>query len=360
MKTYARDTRLKALLEAVILEAEGGRPKLPQRTTADLDAVFQTTTRGLREILLLITLVRIIDPSYKASEAFYRCNPRALFEGPIREVLAARGIPHGKSGPLNVAKATEGINASWAAQRRPAGAANSVVRLVKEIESGGAPFVRRLAVEICARFLQEASRVESLTVQAVPESDPVYLHGLVSALIAQAPDAGNTPQRVIGYLLAATHESTGSGIKVLGHTDRASVTSTTSKKPGDIREELPRGRLGRVFEVTVKPFTVARGRESYQALRAYDSDKPAVPEIMVICRAEDVPPSAQTQGNFYLGYMDCEDLRFHFIDINEWIFSELLGMPPSARLGFYEQLASYIREPNTAEKVKTVWRALHE
>jgi hypothetical protein len=362
VSTYGRNARVRALLEELFEEAGTRAPAIAPNIARNLQVVFTTTSWGFREILLLVAISRMIDASYQASRAFYACSPRALFEGPIRDVLAARGIPHRKSGPLNIAKAAVGLNGSWAAQRRPPGAAKAVVELIAEIETISPPKLRELTIAICALFLKEASRVVSLTVESRPESDPATLFNLASTLIREAPDSGNTPQRVVGLLLESSHEATGSGIKVSGHNDRASVTSTTSKKPGDISEELPEGGLGRVFEVTVKPFTDARARESYQAIRAFDAEFGNItPEVLVICRPQDaVLASTGAAGSAYLGASECEDLRFHFLDINEWIISTLASMPPTARLAFYERLSRYINHPNTAESAKLVWRRLHE
>jgi len=60
------------------------------------------------------------------------------------------------------------------------------------------------------------------------------------------------------------------GIKVTGYKDRASTTSTTSKKPGDLNEETREGLILKVYEVTVKPFDQQRIIESFEALKAYD------------------------------------------------------------------------------------------
>ena len=84
----------------------------------ELDLVFSCKTWGFREILLVIVHARLLDPEYRASVSFYDCNPRPLFEGPIRTALSKRGIPHRQSGPLNIAKAAQAINGYWAARLR--------------------------------------------------------------------------------------------------------------------------------------------------------------------------------------------------------------------------------------------------
>lgn len=331
--------------------------------SARLDKVFSTTVWGYREILLVIVLARLLDPSYKAYSAFYSCNPRALYEGPIRTTLLKLGIPHRKSGPLNVAKATSGINEQWAAQRRPLDVAKDVVELVKAIEQWDEQTLMGFATDIHARFIGEAKRVADLSITTPPTADPSNLFKLIAALITDVPDAGNTPQMISGLLLEAYHEDVQTGIKVVGHEDRASVTSTTSKKPGDITEEQQDGTIIVVYEVTVKSFSASRIDESYQTLKAYE-EITGIPinEVLVTCRQSDVPDHAQATSVAapYLGKVEHHDVTYHFIDIFEWSMAQLLRMTVDARLAFYEKLAKYINDPNTAEKVKVYYREWHE
>ena len=100
-----------------------------------LDNLFETTAWGFREILLVVIVGMKLDSSFSALTSFYDCNPRAIYETPIKEFLIEKNIPHRKSGPLNVAKATEGLNDAWAAQRRPKEAAENVVHIITLLES---------------------------------------------------------------------------------------------------------------------------------------------------------------------------------------------------------------------------------
>lgn len=86
-------------------------------------------------------------------------------------------------------------------------------------------------------------------------------------MIDGAPDSGNTPQRIFGFLLESYHTSIHTGIIVSGADDSASATSTTSKKPGDINEEGADGSIYRVYEVTVKPFDLSRIIDSYDCIK---------------------------------------------------------------------------------------------
>ena len=75
-----------------------------------LDKLFSTTAGDLGEILLVVIIAMRLDNAFRASTGLYDCNPRAIYEGPIKEFLIEKDIPHRKSGPLNVAKATVGLD----------------------------------------------------------------------------------------------------------------------------------------------------------------------------------------------------------------------------------------------------------
>lgn len=111
-----RNVKIDNLMEELIQKAQKDEFKIKTSEEWKLKTVCATTIWGFREILLVICVARIMDSSFSASTNFYACNPRALFEGPIRNALSRVGIPHRKSGPLNIAKATVGINQQWAGQ----------------------------------------------------------------------------------------------------------------------------------------------------------------------------------------------------------------------------------------------------
>ena len=363
MSGETRSARISALMDDLFGYAVSSRPTLAPNVAAAVDEVFNTPVRGLREILLVITLARLLDPKYRASVNFYACNPRALFEGPIRTALENRKIPHGKSGPLNVAKAAEGINDQWSSRRRPREAARAVVSLVEHIESVTPSDLRDFAVVVHGRFLDEARRVEGLAIETEPMADVGFLFNLCLHLVVGAPDSGNTLQRLVGLLLTSYHDSLQTGILVAGAEDRASVTTTTSKKLGDLAETQLDGTVIRAYEVTTKPFNAARVAEAYDAVRDFDAMSHVLTdEIVVVCEAGQQPPNTMGGDSApgYLGALKHHDLTFQFIDVRAWLISQLLRMPIDARLDFYAALASYVADPNTAARVKMVWRAVHE
>lgn len=207
--------------------------------------------------------------NFKSSTALYDCNPRAIYEGPIKEFLIYREIPHRKSGPLNVAKATVGLDMTWAAQRRPSSVAVEVVNLINYIEADSAR-IDNVATSLMRKLIGESSRIDALKVEVNPSSDPLFLTTLCCELIKDVPDSGNTPQKISALLLKNYHLAMQTGIVVTGEDDRASVTSTTSKKPGDVNEESALGIIYKVYEITVKPFDIARIRDSYDCIHSYN------------------------------------------------------------------------------------------
>jgi len=355
---YARDARVRDVMSRLFAKAEAGEYTVDPRAQRQLEEVFRTTSWGFREILLVVVVARLLDGSYRASTALYDCNPRALYEGPMVDELRARGIPHRKSGPLNIAKAARGLDDAWAAQRRPRAVAQRVVELVRYIESLSRDELENFAVVVHARFMDEATRVADLFVEAEPASDAAFLFHMCRRLVDEAPDAGNTPQRIVGLLMRAYHDELQTGLRVGGYEDRASVTSTTSKKPGDVTEEQLDGTIVAVYEVTVKPFAEQRVRESYDTVRAFDAlSSTSTAEVIVICRREDVHPDAADLGatGLCVSRLDFQDLTYLFVDIYGWMMSKLISLPPDARRHFHEQLSAYVQDINTSETVKRVW-----
>lgn len=329
-----------------------------------LDQLFNTTVWGFREILLVVVVAMQLDNSFRASTGFYDCNPRAIYEGPIKDFLISKDIPHRKSGPLNVAKATVGLDATWAAQRRPAAAAAEVVKIIDFMEEKEEDIRKRsfnVGVSIMRRLIEQTKRLEALAVQVDPSADPERLFYLCYKLITKTPDSGNTPQKIAAFLLKNYHLFMFTGIKVTGEEDRASVTSTTSKKPGDVNEERD-GLIYKVYEVTVKPFDLARIRDSYDCVSIYNSMNDSdISEIIVICRRGDCPEEMHSSGlSGFLGSYRYQEVTYYFWDIFEWIANTLQRMTNASRKGFYLNLNGYISEINTAEKVKLLWQQLHE
>lgn len=331
---------------------------------SSINRLFGTTAWGFREILLVVIVGMRIDTSFRASTGLYDCNPRAIYEGPIKEFFIRNDIPHRKSGPLNVAKATVGLDMTWAAQRRPADVAAEVVKIINYMEADESTIMQRtyeVGVSLLRRLIEQTQRLEALAVEIDPTADPEHLYHLCYELITKTPDSGNTPQRIAALLLKNYHRFMFTGIDVTGEEDRASVTSTTSKKPGDVNEEKA-GRILKVYEITVKPFDIARIRDSYDCISIYNAaHDAAIEEVIVICRREDCPDDINASGLYgYLGSFSYQKVCYYFWDIFEWIANTLQRMTAEGRVALYMNLNSYISEINTAETVKLLWQSLHE
>ena len=328
----------------------------------DLDGLFKTAVWGFREIILVVLVAMKLDPSYKASKELYDCKPRALFEGPIKEFLIDYHIPHRKSGPLNVAKATRGLNENWAAQRRPKVVADHVVKIIKLLESSKRVLVDYIGISLFRRLIAESVHLEEFNVERDPSSDPEVLFYLCDELIHKAPDAGNTPQKISALLLKNYHLGLHTGVVVTGGDDRASVTSSTSKKPGDLNEENPDGVVLKVYEITVKPFDIARIRDSYDCLKIYEQNSgTTIAEVIVICRPEDCPIEMKKSNlNLCMGSYSYSEVTYYYWNISEWVAETLQRMTAESRESFYLNLNSYISDFNTAETVKKLWQSLNE
>ncbi len=329
-----------------------------------LDSLFSTPAWGFREVLLVVLVGMKLDNEYFSSRELYKCKPRAIYEGPIVSFLAEKRIPHRKSGPLNVAKATQGLNDFWAAQRTPRSVADQVVFLVNYLESGNEERnskITNVAVSLMRRFIQETNRIENLVINISPSADPDFLYSICESLIVNAPDAGNTAQKICGYILSNYHSALQTGIIVTGTEDRASVTSTTSKKPGDINEESLLGDIYKVYEITTKPFDNNRMHDSFDCISRYNaSNGTSIHEICVICRNEDCPAGMIKNSHYlYMGTYTYQNIIYRFVNIYEWIAGYLQNMIPQARINFYNNLNAYISDINTSEAVKQLWVRIH-
>ena len=357
-----RNSNVKNILEQLYANATDDEYEIDETDyNNSMNNLFTTTAWGFREILLVVIVGMKLDDTFRASTGLYDCNPLAIYEGPIKEFLIDHEIPHRKSGPLNVAKATVGLDMTWAAQRRPSAVAEEVVNLVNYIEEDNAR-IDNVAISLLRKLINESNRMEVLSVDIEPSSDPVFLSKLCYELTTKVPDAGNTPQKISAFLLKNYHLAMNTGIIVTGEEDRASVTSTTSKKPGDVNEEAQDGSIFKVYEITVKPFDLARIRDSYDCIHIYnDTIENDIHEVIVICRPEDCPSEMTKSGyHLYMGCYEYQDIVYYYWNIYEWMTDTLQRMTPQARTAFYSDLNAYISDINTAENVKRKWQELHQ
>ena len=325
-----------------------------------LTDIFNSKTKSFREIVLVSLIGRKLDKNFRAHTNFYSCKPRAIFEIATKNFCLHHGFPHTKSGPLNIAKASD-INEAWAKQRSPRDDANKVVTLIKQIDSGSNRVRENIGVDLMKKYINAATEIKHLAVDIQPSCDPVYLSLLCKKMIDHAPDSGNTPQKIIGYLLSAHYSSIKSEIVLSGIEDSAMTSSTTSNKPGDINEELMDGTILRVYEITVKKFDLPRIIDSYDCVKEYNENfNKKIKEIIVLCRKRDCPSNIKkTDNSLFIGTYEYQDVIYYYWDIYEWISYYLVRMIPSARELFYNQFNKYVNDINTHEKVKLIWNKLH-
>src|SRR5699024_9754929 len=155
-------------------------------------------------------------------------------------------------------------------------------------------------------------------------------------------------------------ESIESKILIGNYEDSASVTNTTSKKPGDIIIESHMYEIKEIYEITCKPFDEQRLQDSYDSIK--DSLIDGVDVVMedyVICREQDfLELDTKFDSKYFFGTFINNDIIYYFIDIYEWLLVQLLNMSNYYRMTFHNELSSYISEPNTSESVKVLWNKL--
>ena len=344
-----------------LLAAAATVPAPAGNIARSLQAVVSSKSRGLRELLLIVVVARLMDPSFRASRDYAACKPRGLYPG-IREALAAAGIPHGKDGALNVAKGNPPIDRQWAGARDDQVGADEVVRLVGALEGMNAEEVWELGSQLSQLLLLEATRVAGMVVAISPSEDPDWLARACKDLIMRAPDRGNTPQTIAGMLLEAKAQALGATVRIDGIGDSACVTTSTSNKLGDLCVLDSDDKPLLAYEVTIKPFGSERVTDCTAAIHDYSiANETRVTEMTVLCRPEDLHPDAHEidDSSAYLGTVDDQDVRYRFVDLFEWIRLELLALPPSARTRFHSALSDYVNHANTVELVKVEWASIN-
>lgn len=361
MKPTERDTRIYAnLIKMCEMARKQGECTTPCETA--LRNIVSAKEPSYREVLLCIIVQMMLDLNLKASEKWKSFNARGIYDsGPVKRFLKEQNVPHTKSGPLNISKAAKGINMVWATPRRSSEIATQVVEIVLYLEAHNSfEEVQAIGISLIKKLLCEAERIQDLSVDIPPSKDPDKLTEACIQLIKNAPDLGNTPQQIAAKLLKCYHRSIHSSIDVIGGEDRASVTSTTSHKPGDINEECC-GRSLKVYEITVKPFDEGRIIDSYDCIKKFRQHcEQQIHEVIVICRPEDCPEYIQKSGfKSCFGSVEYQDVKYYFWDLYEWIASMLQRMPDEGKELFSIDLNGYINDVNTSEVVKVEWRKIH-
>lgn len=355
--TTIRNERVYALLTNSLKSAEPDQHFHLPFLAEEVELLFTTSVWGHRELVLTILLTRLIYPDYKATEDLYQHNPRSVYEKPIRRALREYGIPHKKSGPLNVAKNIKRLNIDWATGKHGENTALAAVRIVEKIEKVSKDQLKKFADAYISRYKLEATRIREMDVVLPPQENPIYIANLCTDLVNNVPDGGATAQYIVGLLMETNNTARGSSVIVSGYADSVSATNTTSKKPGDIIETT-KDNKEIVYEVTTKAFTDDRLIESHESVRAYSDD---IADVIVICRPPDVPPALEASpSTFLMASTQYEQLSYYFVNIYEYIQILLLLTTTDARKNFYEGLTTYVNDINRAEKVKIYFKEWHK
>lgn len=363
MKARERNDLIKDNLEKMYNTA-AGEEIVATPVEEELNNIVSSKVHSFREVLLCVIVQMMINSKLRATENWEAFNARGIYDnGPVKEFLINKGIPRGKSGPLNISKGTEALNEAWVAGRRKGptkDVATQVVLVLRYLENNNLfDKVEAVGISLIKKMLDDAERIKHLSVDIPASKDPDRLIDLCNRLITNVPDEGNTPQQIVAKLLKCYHSSIHSSIDVTGGEDRASVTSTTSNKPGDITEECC-GRILKVYEITIKPFDEGRIVDSYDCIEKYKQhSEQQIHGVIVICRPEDCPEHIQKSGfELYIGSVEHQDVKYYFWNIFEWIASMLQRMPDDGKELFSVALNGYINDINTSEAVKVEWRKI--
>jgi hypothetical protein len=344
LSSYLKDSQPKVIFNEPFQEDE-------------VEALFTTPIWGHRELVLTVLLTRLVYPDYKATDDLYKHHPRSVYEKPVRLAFREHGIPHKKSGPLNVAKNIRKLNMDWATDKNDERVAVSAVKIVEKIEQVSKSELESFAAAYISRYKQEATRIKDMEVKLAPQENPIFIAELCNDLINNVPDGGATAQFIVGSLMEMSNAARQSEVAVNGHLDSVSATNTTSKKPGDVIEALS-DKTELVYEITTKAFNDDRLMESHEAVSVYSED---IADVFVICRPADVPDALETTPTAYLmASTQYQQLSYYFVNIYQYIQSELLFVPTDARKDFYETLVAYVNDTNRAEKVKIYFSDWHK
>ena len=319
-----------------------------------IDDLFKTSAYGFREIVLTCIAAWRAGIDFDPRVDFYKCNPRPVFEKGVRPALRAAGIPHMKSGPLNVAKNINKIDDDWAKGRRPESAAFAAVRILDWMLQGNLQQQKQsqdaVLDALLRRLLLEASRLQALSVTPRTDFTLYTCWNFLMSFVTQAPDAGNTPQVVVGLILQQLFRCSSLTVWEGG---KACETNLTAKKPADIWIEGQGGAVEHLYEVTVKPIDQNRIQDSADSVLTYGKSHN---EVVWLCR---LPADIAPLGIVESSVLEYKGIRFEFVDLAKWMLGSLEILGVTGRLAVFERLNKYVDRPETSENAKKVWQQLN-
>ena len=354
----SRPDRARALVNDWLIAAKAGvkiDPGLYEKERGILETLVNVRVNGFRGVVLTAIVGKALDANYNPTIDFYGSKPRTLFEKGIYYALQSHRVPSGKSDPLNVAKNTQVLDATWAKGRQPETAAMAAVEYIALIHNNWAN--KNYRDDLIALFFGRLWQYAELRMEAdVPLAQfegtaPVLLAHKLAKFTAENPEGGATPQLVVGTLIAALKADNPDVASVEGVNESVFGTNTTSKKPADVWEVLADGSIGGLFEITAKLVDEKRLDDCVDALKALDLGGRVV---TFICRLpKDVATLAVVDGTLVY-----KDAMFQFIDINEFIRIVMCMLPKHRQTDVIAAVDEFVKHTNRAIDVKKGWGEL--
>jgi len=317
-----------------------------------LDQLIPIKANGFRGVVLTVIVGIYIDKTFDATENFYSCNPRSIFEKGIFYALEEMRIPSGKSDPLNVAKNTQQLDENWARGKRPESAAMAAVAYIRLLNNNkNSPFINDFVDLFFLRLVQYADYITSKN-SAVSDkylkAPPIIIARKLSRFILECSEGGSNTQYICGLLIRYLRQSNPLYREVLGVEDSVFGTNTTSKKPADIWEIYADGSFGNLYEITAKTIDLKRLNDCADSLKRLDLESHV---ITFLC---EIPNSLSTL-EIKDSYLHYKDTVFQFLDIRSFTIELFCLLTDEERAQFILDIQNYVFATNRAVKSKEWW-----
>lgn len=317
-----------------------------------LDELIPINANGFRGVVLTVIVGIHLDPKFDPTKNFYDCNPRSIFEKGIYYALTEYKIPCGKSDPLNVAKNTQQLDQTWAKGKRPEKAAMAAVRYINLLcKNKGNGSYADLVELFFKRLFLYGQLVQSQNVSisySRKRFNGVSVADKLSQFVIDCPEGGSIPQFIVGLLIKKLRENNLLYRSVEGYNESVFGTNTTSKKPADVWEVLSSGKLGKLYEITVKIIDKKRLDdcvESLSTLKLHNN------EVIFICNIpQNITSLKVTNQNLNHNGVD-----FQFVDIAGFIRSTYILLSEKQQNSYVKELQEFIFATNRAIKTKQYW-----
>ncbi len=352
MSKSDRNLKVAAFIQNQLAQAKVSlRHKLDEQLTVAIDLIISCTALGFRGVVITSLAGKHIDKNFNPLVDFYECNPRSIFEGPIRAVLYESQIPCGKSDPLNAAKNIKQLNKVWAKGRRPEKVAMAVAYLLETMFSDETtPAQFKQIQHYFFRQLLAQKRVKIATLAAKNTfSNRLKTTDLLSGFLIQYPEGGAVPQFFCGYLLKLANDQAAIPYTVKGYDENVNATNTTAKKAGDVWEEDSTGKTHRIFEITVKRVDANRVEDCIQNLEGLNITDPN--EVILLCRIPEDTDTLQLKTNS----LEVRNHLVQFLDIRKWFYFSFLTLRKESQAQFLKEVEGFMNELTRKQAVRDAW-----